>query len=176
MDHNGIVEIVRSVVESLVDHPDHVWVRLRSKKDLIEIRTHRHDFGQLMGDKAKYVDGIRSLVGVMCAKYDLPYLQVEAIEDFVRSPRDEQAGRQSMSALELFRFMARNMLDYPDELDVLEVGRGRTRFIEATCFRGVESRRLVGRQGQNARMLETLTGAAAGRDRISYKRIIISSS
>jgi len=61
---------------------------------------------------------------------------------------------------ELVEFVARSLVDHPDEVEVLEVPRGDTVLLELRVAPG-DLGKVIGRQGRTARAIRTLMAAAA---------------
>ena len=70
---------------------------------------------------------------------------------------------------ELIRFIARSLVDRPDEVEVEEVDEGDTSVVELTVARE-DLGKVIGRQGRTAKALRTILAAASTKSR---KRVVL---
>lgn len=63
---------------------------------------------------------------------------------------------------ELVEFVARSLVDHPDEVEVSEVPRGDSTLLELRVAPG-DLGKVIGRQGRTARAIRTLMTAASSR-------------
>ena len=73
---------------------------------------------------------------------------------------------------ELVEFIARSLVDEPDQVQVDEYDRDRIHVFELTVAQS-DLGKVIGRQGRTARAIRNVLAAAAGRDRRRYQLEIL---
>lgn len=75
-------DTLRSIVVSLVDHPDDVVIDERTDADatILIIHVHAEDIGKVIGKNGRIIRAVRDLMKVIAAKRGI-YVDVEIAED-----------------------------------------------------------------------------------------------
>ncbi len=85
-------DTLRSIVVSLVDHPDDVIIDERMDGDatILVIHVHAEDIGKVIGKSGRIIRAIRDLMKVIAAKRNI-YIDVEIAEDDRAQEPDQTA-------------------------------------------------------------------------------------
>lgn len=85
-------DTLRSIVVSLVDHPDDVIIDERMDGDatILVIHVHAEDIGKVIGKSGRIIRAIRDLMKVIAAKRNI-YIDVEISEDDRAQEPDQTA-------------------------------------------------------------------------------------
>ncbi|HYA63568.1 MAG TPA: KH domain-containing protein [Candidatus Sulfotelmatobacter sp.] len=75
-------ELVENIAKALVDHPEAVQVKAveGTEVTVLQLRTHPHDLGKVIGREGRIVNAVRTLLGAIGMKLHKRFV-VEIVEE-----------------------------------------------------------------------------------------------